>query len=103
MTESLPVKFTPLADAHVESAARWWRDNRTKAPDVLSEDLAEALELISTQPHIGAVARNVRLRNVRRVYLHRTGYYLYYRIRGAPRMVQVVAFWHSSRRSGPHV
>lgn len=84
MTERLVVGFTRRADRHVQDAASWWRENRPKAPQAFVDDLADALELIATHPHIGASARNVRLRKVRRVYLSRTGNYLYYRIRGNP-------------------
>lgn len=104
MSARLPVKFTPRADRQVEEAARWWRENRSKAPDALAEDLARVLELIATQPEVGAIARNVRLAGVRRVYLNRIGYYLYYRVHGRPpSLLQVVAFWHASRGAAPRL
>ena len=90
--------------AEVDEAARWWRENRSKAPDALAEDLASALELIATQPGVGAIARSSRLSSVRRVHLHRIGYYLYYRVTsGGSSIVQIVAFWHSSRGAGPRL
>ncbi|HEX7833658.1 MAG TPA: type II toxin-antitoxin system RelE/ParE family toxin [Thermoanaerobaculia bacterium] len=100
----LPVSFTPRADRHADEATAWWRENRTKAPNALVDDLADALELISTQPYVGAIARNVRLAGIRRVYLSRTGHYLYYRVRGVPaQSLEVVALWHASRRRGPRL
>ena len=80
MNERIAVYFTPRADKHVEREGRWWRENRIKAPDAFDQDLEYALDLIATQPYIGAAARNVRLAAVRRVYLGRTGHYLYYRV-----------------------
>ena len=104
MNEKLRVQFTPSALRQVEQAARWWHDNRSKAPDALESDLASALELIATQPGVGAVARNTRLPGVRRVFLNRVGYYIYYRLHGEPpTSLQVVAFWHASRGSMPRV
>lgn len=104
MSLGLPVKFTPQAERQVDMAARWWRENRSRASDALAEDLASALELIATQPGVGAIARSSRLSNVRRVYLHRIGYYLYYRVTsGESAIVQIVAFWHSSRGAGPRL
>lgn len=104
MSQGLPVQFTPTASRHVEAAARWWRDNRRKAPDALADDLAAALELIAAQPGVGAVARNTHLPGVRRVYLNRIGYYLYYRVVGDPiTSLQIVAFWHSSRGASPPI
>jgi plasmid stabilization system protein ParE len=102
MNEALPIRFTKRADRHIDEALAWWTRNRAKSPGLLAEALEEAFVLISSQPHIGAPARNVRLAGTRRVYLHRIGYSLYYRVQGEPpEMVQVVAFWHSSRERPP--
>jgi plasmid stabilization system protein ParE len=104
LSPRLPVKFTPQAERQLDEAARWWRENRSKAPDALADDLAAALELIATQPAVGAIARNTRLSKLRRVYLYRIGYYLYYRVTtGDAAILQIVAFWHSSRGVGPHL
>ena len=104
MNERILVNFTPRADKHVDDAGRWWRENRTKAPEAFAQDLEQALDLISTHPYIGAVARNARLAGARRVYLARTGHYLYYRVRGmSPQSIEVVALWHSSRSRGPRL
>lgn len=104
MSEKLRVEFTPSALRQVEQAARWWRDNRSKAPEALQNDLASALELIASQPGVGAIARNTRLTGVRRVSLNRIGYHLYYRVHGEPpQSLQVVAFWHASRGSIPRI
>src|SRR4030042_1907417 len=54
------------------------------------------LELISAQPQIGAKAANVKLAGVRRIHLSRIHYYLYYRVRGPPEVVEVLALWHTS-------
>lgn len=101
---SLPVKFTKRADKHVDREAEWWETNRLAAPNMLAEALERVLDLISTFPHAGETAVNVRLRGIRRVYLQQTGHHIYYRVVGdPPKMIQVVAFWHSSRKTGPRV
>ena len=61
--------------------------------------LPRAFELIATQPRIGAVAANTRLRNVRRLHLGHVHYHLYYRIQ--PQAVEVLALWHTSRFPDP--
>jgi hypothetical protein len=102
LIERLSVIFTSRANRHVEQASAWWERNRTRAPFAIAEDLDEALELISTQPHIGAMAKDVDLPGVRRVFLNRVGYYLYYRVIGdPPASLQVVAFWHARRATSP--
>ncbi|HSC09234.1 MAG TPA: type II toxin-antitoxin system RelE/ParE family toxin [Steroidobacteraceae bacterium] len=95
---ALPVKFTFSALRSIEDALAWWSRNRDKAPHALAEDLEQALALISSYPQIGTRARHAGLAGVRRVYLSRIRYHLYYRVAGgsAPK-VEVLAFWHSSR------
>jgi len=101
VSERFAVAFTPRAARQVTEAKRWWLSNRTKAPDALKEELATALELIATNPGIGAVARNVALPGVRRIRLNRVNYYLYYRPKADVRIVQIVALWHVRRGLPP--
>ncbi|MCH7842038.1 MAG: hypothetical protein IID01_04650 [Chloroflexi bacterium] len=54
---------------------------------------------MSQQPGIGTAATNVALQGVRRVYLGRIRYFLYYRTR--PDQVEILALWHSNRGQDP--
>jgi len=103
LNERFAVAFTPRASRQVDQAKRWWRTNRTKAPDALEEELRTTLELISTTPSIGAIARNIALAGVRRILLNRVNYFLYYRPRAESQTVEVVAFWHARRGTGPPI
>lgn len=103
MSERFAVAFTPRASREVEEAKRWWRANRTKAPDALEEELRTTLDLVAGTPAIGAVARNVTLPGVRRVFLNRVNYFLYYRPNAQTRVVEIVALWHARRGSGPRL
>jgi hypothetical protein len=58
-----------------------------------------ALDLISMQPSVGTLARNVRLSGVLRVRLGRVRHYLYYR--PTPHASQVLLLWHRSRGLDP--
>lgn len=89
------------AARQIREAATWWHANRPLAPDAVAEELEQAFELLATEPRLGAVARNRKLEGVRRVHLSRIRYYLYYRVRDPQETVEVLAFWHSSRGSGP--
>ena len=103
MNERFDVSFTPRASREVAAAKRWWRANRTKAPNALEEELRSTLDLIAATPGIGAVARNVRLPGVRRVLLNRVNYFLYYRPDPEAHRIEVVALWHASRGTGPAI
>ena len=71
------------------------------APGAIESDLQAALAILVEQPGIGSKVDNSRDPEIRRFYLRRTKYFLYYRARG--NVLEVVAFWHSSRETEPRV
>jgi len=87
-------------------AMRWFKDVVKKLRagkwDGDIDSLERALQLIASQPAIGARARNVKLEDVRRVHLARIRYYLYYRLTSEP-AIEVLAFWHTSRGTSPQL
>jgi plasmid stabilization system protein ParE len=93
------IRVTRRADTQIDQAASWWGKNRPHAPGAIDDELAEALSLLVVQPDIGASALNTRTRGVRRIFLVRIRYWLYYRARGDE--IAILAFWHVSRGSGP--
>jgi len=64
-------------------------------------DLRGALELLVREPGIGSKVETSRSELVRRLYLGRIHYFVYYRVRG--NTLEVVAFWHERRGSAPSV
>ena len=103
MSGKLPVQIVGSAARAIIEAAQWWESNRPKAPGALAEELERALQLIASQPAIGARAQNVSLPGVRRVRLARVHYHLYYRVAASPARIEVLALWHTSRGSSPPV
>jgi plasmid stabilization system protein ParE len=93
------IRVTRRADAQIDQAASWWEQNRPHAPGAVDDELAEAFSLLAVQPDIGASALNTRTRAVKRIFLARIRYWLYYRVRGDE--TAILAFWHASRGSGP--
>ena len=55
--------------------------------------------MLVEEPGIGAKVETARSDMVRRLYLARVRYFIYYRARG--NFLEIVAFWHSSREKGP--
>jgi plasmid stabilization system protein ParE len=97
----LAVDVTDLAKAQIRTVDEWWRVNRPKAPNAIREELERAASIFSVQPEIGARALNVSLPGVRRLHLSRVRYYVYYWLRSDPERIEILAFWHESRGSGP--
>jgi plasmid stabilization system protein ParE len=100
---AFPIKIVPRAAREIAEAWDWWQANRQAAPTALDEELRRAFALISEQPSVGARALNTKLGGVRRVYLSRVHYHLYYRFRSETEIIEVLALWHASRGSGPDV
>jgi plasmid stabilization system protein ParE len=95
----LAVEVTPLAAIQIEAAATWWAKNRPAAPDAIRVDFQEDTALLSHQREVGAKSSTARYPDLRRLYLSRVRYHIYYRVQ--PEVVVVLAFWHASRGGGP--
>lgn len=98
---TLVVQIKSRAQREIEQAAEWWAANRPAAPGAVRKDMEAALALLVEEPGIGTKIETARMDTVRRLYLTRVRYFLYYRVRG--KFLEVVAFWHSSRESGPPI
>jgi plasmid stabilization system protein ParE len=95
----LRVEVTPRAAAQIEQAVRWWAENRPAALGAIADDFEEAKNLLAAQPGVGAKSSSPRYLDLRRLYLSRVRYHVYYRV--VPGKVVVLAFWHASRGTGP--
>jgi plasmid stabilization system protein ParE len=95
------VRIKPRAQREIERAAAWWAENRPAAPGAIRKDVEAALALLVEEPGIGTRIETARSDAVRRLYLARVRYFIYYRVRG--KFLEVVAFWHSSRGAGQSV
>ena len=96
---ALAVRIKPRAQREIERAAEWWAENRPAAPGAVRMDVEAALALLVEEPGIGTKIETARSDTVRRLYLARIRYFVYYRVRS--NFLEVVAFWHSSREDGP--
>jgi len=65
------IRVVPSAARAIKEAAEWWMLNRPKAPQAFREELESALHLIASQPMVGARARNLNLKGVRRIHFAR--------------------------------
>lgn len=96
---ALPVVIKPRAQRQIEQAAEWWSKNRPAAPGAIRLDLTGALAVLAEHPGIGTRVDTARKIEIRRLYLTRVRYFVYYRVTGS--QLEVIAFWHTSRGAGP--
>lgn len=95
------VRLSPEALTEAEVIDRWWRENRPSAPDLFRDELAAALERLSVVPGAGAPYQRSSIAELRRVFLPRTRYHVYYVVDDAVAVVRVHAVWHSARGQRP--
>jgi plasmid stabilization system protein ParE len=91
-----PLLISERARRHIDEAQRWWLENRDKAPEALEEELRETFALLLDTPAIGALVPTRKRKFMRRIYLPRTRYYVYY-LNRAPG-IEILALWHAARR-----
>src|SRR5690606_13289450 len=95
----LALRFVPRAVDQLLDAGAWWRQNRDKAPDLLGEEVDEAIELLRRTPDVGASYPNDELPDAQRFLLRRTRFHVYYVVRHETLIV--VAVWSAIRGHGP--
>ena len=98
---TLRVKVSARAAAQIRRAAAWWAENRLSAPGAIAHDLEESIALLAEQPGIGSKYSGTRVGQVRRLYMSRVGYFLYYR--ASADALEVLAFWHARRGRQPRL
>jgi plasmid stabilization system protein ParE len=96
---ALRIKISVRAATQVRKAAEWWAQNRPAAPGAIGADFREAVSLLAEQPGIGAEYEGTRAPGVRRLFLGRVGYFIYYK--AERETLHVLALWHASREHPP--
>lgn len=95
----LRIRISARAAREIAAAAQWWSENRPAAPGAVAQDVGESLKLLAEQPGIGSRYGGTRTPDVRRLFLGRIGYFVYYREFGGS--LEALALWHASRKKQP--
>ncbi len=98
---ALGIRVSARAATEIRRAADWWQHNRPAAPGAIGTDFTAAVTLLAEQPGVGARYEGSRVHGVRRLFLSRVGYFIYYR--ASVTQLDVLAFWHASRESQPRL
>ncbi|MEO7852711.1 MAG: type II toxin-antitoxin system RelE/ParE family toxin [Rubrivivax sp.] len=96
---ALRVKISARAAHEIRKASQWWLVNRPAAPGAIGTDFGESVALLAEQPGIGARYLGSRVPDVRRLFLGRIGYFVYYHADESE--LRVLAFWHANREQQP--
>src|SRR5258706_9469279 len=100
---ALPIEVEPAAKRQLADAHAWWEVNRPAAPNAIRDDFREMTRTLARTPRIGPRATDTRTPDVRKVFLPRVGFVIYYRVIGSPPILEIMAFWHARRGKGPPI
>jgi plasmid stabilization system protein ParE len=98
---SYRIRISPSAATQIRAAAKWWSENRAKAPEAFEEEIARGFELASTFPSAGEPVSHPSIAGIRRILLSRIRYHLYYYTPQESEAVEILALWHTSRGTPP--
>ena len=96
---SARVIVSPEAEAQIRAIDRWWRENRTAAPELFAQELSHASATLEAMPFAGRAVPHPELKTVRRILLRDSRYHLYYV--AAEGRVVVVSVWSAVKGTGP--
>jgi plasmid stabilization system protein ParE len=97
----LRINISRRAGNQFRKASEWWVANRPAAPEAIWADFEASVALLAEHPAIGAPYTGGRTPGVRRLFLTRVGYFIYYRADETE--LRVIAFWHAHRNRQPPV
>ena len=95
------IEFSPDALEQIRAVHDWWRIHRAAAPELLREELAAALEIVTSSPNAAKAYSLSAIPGLRRVLMPRTRYHLYFTFHEQRALIFVHALWHASRGHGP--
>ena len=90
------------ADLQIQGIETWWQRNRPASPELFAREFAWAVDFLSACPTMGTPIR-ANPKEIRRVYLKKTRYHIYYRLDHAAQVVEIRAVWHTARGTSPKV
>jgi plasmid stabilization system protein ParE len=96
---TLRVKIAARAAAQVRKATEWWAVNRLAASGAIEKDFGEAVALLAEHPGIGSKCEGHRAVGVRRLYLSRIRYFIYFNVESES--LHILAFWQENRGEQP--
>lgn len=97
------VEIFPEARAQAEAAAKWWRENRPRAPGRFAEELEAAFALLADSPEVGVRVKGRGIPGLRRLLLPVTAYHVYYIYQPTLARVAVISIWSAHRGRNPRL
>ena len=97
------VRFARKAVEDLDRICAWWTEHRPEAPDLVPNELASALSLLTESPSIGVPYAVLPRGQVRRLLLIDSQVHIYYRNNEAAGEIEILRVWGARRKRGPSI
>jgi plasmid stabilization system protein ParE len=94
----MKLRYLKRAQRQLREVSDWQEKNGTL--DDFEEELRRKVKLLKSTPYVGVTVPKTRLPGVRVVYLS-TKHIIYYQVKEAAGVVEVLRIWHTSRGHRP--
>jgi len=94
------IRFTAIAEKHIENKRAWWRKNRDNQ-EIFELELKQGVAQIAALPGIGTSYPLTDIPGLRRIHLRKIDCHLYYT--ADEQTVLVQALWGARRARGPRI
>jgi plasmid stabilization system protein ParE len=91
------VRLAERAEAHLEKIAAWWEEHRREHPNLVAEELRDAMSTLAAFPLTGPRFRSRFARGARRMLLPRSQYWVSYEVDPDAEEVIIFAVRRTSR------
>lgn len=97
------VELSKRARREAFEVRAWWRQNRTAAPHLFEDELADALVMLQEHPEAGTAFPRPSFPKLRKYVLQRTRYHVYFEYDADKGEIYVHSVWSSVRGTFPPV
>jgi plasmid stabilization system protein ParE len=95
------LRVSDRARRRIRAEDKWWRHNRSLAPDLFKQELADACDRILRAPRVRQVYATIEGTSIWRVLMPVTEQHVYFSIDEEADEVVIETVWGARRQRGP--
>lgn len=97
------IRISERARRRIRAEDEWWRLNRSDAPDLFKQELADAFDRILRAPRVRRVYATIEGAPIWRVLMPVTEQHVYFSIDEKADEVVIETVWGARRKRGPRL
>jgi plasmid stabilization system protein ParE len=100
---SAEIIIVPEAEEQLRQVHLWWLENMEGAPSMFLDEFESLTALLRDASSIGQPFRRATRPGIRRLYMPRSKYWIYYVHNSERSIVSILAVWSTRRGSAPRL